>query len=228
VSRQQYATDIRLIRVMCSGRVDLSFVLRALRNGMDGVFIGGCHLNECHYITDGNYHALGMVLLCRKLMQRIGLNPARIRLEEISAGEGIRFSEVMNEFARDLKQLGPIGAEGLEAEVLARRLDTAAKLVPFIRLAERGRLRVPGRSRAAYEDFFARPELDRLFDELVGDNLVAGEIVALLGAGPMTSAELATRLSLSPAVVSRHVKSASRRGLIAYDVGRGRYALARG
>ena len=83
---------------MCSGRVDLSFVLRAFQNGMDGVFIGGCHFNECHYITDGNYHALSLVLLCQKLMAHMGLNPERLRLEELSAGEGIRFAEVMNEF----------------------------------------------------------------------------------------------------------------------------------
>ena len=66
VSRLQYTTETRLIRVMCSGRVDLEFVLRAFSNGMDGVIIGGCRLNECNYITHGNYHALTMALLCKK------------------------------------------------------------------------------------------------------------------------------------------------------------------
>ena len=69
---------------MCSGRVDLAFVLRAFSNGTDGVFIGGCHLNECHYITHGNYHALSMVQLCKKLMKHMGLNPERIRIESLS------------------------------------------------------------------------------------------------------------------------------------------------
>ena len=77
VSRLQYTTEMRLIRVMCSGRVDLAFVLRAFSNGMDGVFIGGCRLNECNYITHGNYDALNMLLLCRKIMEHIGLNPER-------------------------------------------------------------------------------------------------------------------------------------------------------
>jgi len=76
---------MKLIRVMCSGRVDLSFVLRAFSNGMDGVFIGGCHLNECHYITDGNHHAYSMVQICKKLMQHIGLNPERLRIEQMYA-----------------------------------------------------------------------------------------------------------------------------------------------
>src|SRR5512136_1379933 len=115
---------------MCSGRVDLSFVLRAFSKGMDGVFIGGCHLNECHYITDGNHHAYGMVQICKKLMKQIGLNPDRLRIEQVSAGEGIRFAEVMNDFSRKLKDLGPLGkAEGLDENQLKFKLAAARKLV---------------------------------------------------------------------------------------------------
>ena len=86
VSRLQYSTDIRLIRVMCSGRVDLEFVIRAFLKGMDGVFIGGCRLNECNYITHGNYDALNMVLLCKKIMAHIGLNPERLSVKFMSSG----------------------------------------------------------------------------------------------------------------------------------------------
>src|SRR5512137_2204648 len=100
VSRLQYTTEAKLIRVMCSGRVDLEFVLRAFSNGMDGVFMVGCRLNECKYITQGNYHALNMVLLCRKIMERIGLNPERLKIEFMSSAEGIIFAEVMNDFGR--------------------------------------------------------------------------------------------------------------------------------
>jgi F420-non-reducing hydrogenase iron-sulfur subunit len=227
VSRQQYATDIRLIRVMCSGRVDLSHVLRAFANGMDGVFIGGCHFNECHYITDGNYHALSLVLLCQKLMAHIGLDPARLRLEELSAGEGIRFAEVMNEFATSLQKLGPLGTgEGLEPAVLRRRLEAAAALVPYLRLVERERLRLPVRSADAYRSFYASPETDRLFRELVADKLAVGEIVALLREGPRSQAELSQQLGLSPSAIARHVKGASKQGFVKYDVSHGRYFLA--
>jgi coenzyme F420-reducing hydrogenase delta subunit/biotin operon repressor len=227
VSRQQYATDIRLIRVMCSGRVDLSHVLRAFRNGMDGVFIGGCHFNECHYITDGNYHALSLVLLAQKLLAHLGLDPARLRLEELSAGEGIRFAEVMNEFAVHLKRLGPLGTgEGLEPAVVSRRLAAAAQLVPYLRLVERERLRLPERSADAYRRLYASPETERLFQELVADKLAVAEIVALLREGPQSTAELSQRLGLSPSAVARHVKGSSKHGLVKYDVGRGRYFLA--
>lgn len=79
------------------------------------MFIGGCHFNECHYITDGNFSALGNVYILKKLMERIGLNPDRLRMENMSAGEGIRFAEVMTEFSRQVMDLGPLGkGEGIE------------------------------------------------------------------------------------------------------------------
>ena len=81
VSRLQYSTEIRLIRVMCSGRVDLEFVIRAFLKGVDGVFIGGCRLNECNYITHGNYDALNMVLLCRKIMEHPRAEPGKIKCQ---------------------------------------------------------------------------------------------------------------------------------------------------
>lgn len=212
---------------MCSGRVDLSHMLRALRNGMDGVFIGGCHFNECHYITDGNYHALSLVLLAKKLLAHLGLDPERLRLEELSAGEGIRFAEVMNEFAVHLKTLGPLGrGEGLEPAVLQRRLDAAMTIVPYLRLVERERLRLPERSVEAYRRLYASPETERLFQDLVADKLAVAEIVALLREGPQSTAELAQQLGLSPSAVARHVKGSSKHGLVKYDVSRGRYFLA--
>ena len=97
---------------MCTGRVDLSFILRALMNGADGVFIGGGWPGGCHYITEGNYDALGNMHLCRKLLKHIGVNPERLRLEWIAASEGSRFAEVMNDFVDTLKSAGPLGRGG--------------------------------------------------------------------------------------------------------------------
>jgi F420-non-reducing hydrogenase iron-sulfur subunit len=104
---------------MCTGRVDLSFILRAFSKGADGVFIIGCRLNECSYSTHGNFHALGMVLLCKKMMEHIGLNPARVMIEFMSGGEGILFAEVMNDIGKKVKELGPLGkAEGMDEKQL--------------------------------------------------------------------------------------------------------------
>jgi len=123
VSRYQYPTNMRIIRVMCSGRVDPAFILRAFSNGMDGVFVGGCWLGECHYVTEGNYSALSVMHICKKLLEQIGVNPERLRLEWVSASEGIRFTEVITDFTKKLKELGPLGiGEGIDENGLKLKL----------------------------------------------------------------------------------------------------------
>ena len=212
---------------MCSGRVDLEFVLRAFSKGMDGVFIGGCRLNECNYITHGNYDALGMVLLCRKIMEHIGLNPERLRIEFMSAGEGIRFTEVTDDFVQRVKKLGPLGkGEGLDENGLKLKLEAATRLVPYIRLVERERLRAPTKSEEVYREFYSSDEVDRLFGELVLDKLAISQITSLLGERPLSTSEIAEVLGLTPSEASRHLGSSSRRGLIRYDERLKRCALA--
>jgi coenzyme F420-reducing hydrogenase delta subunit/NAD-dependent dihydropyrimidine dehydrogenase PreA subunit len=130
VSRYQYPPNIRVIRVMCSGRVDPAFIFRAFSKGADGVFIGGCWLDECHYVTNGNYQALDMTNRCKKLMEQIGLNPDRLRLEWVSASEGIRFAEIISNFTRQLKELGPLGiAEGKDPEQVKLDIEAAENYI---------------------------------------------------------------------------------------------------
>ena len=122
---------------MCSGRVDLEFVLRAFSNGQDGVLIGGCRLNECNYATHGNYDALANTYICKNILERIGLNPARLSIEFMSGGEGGRLAEVINAFTARIKELGPLGeAEGIEKSAIKRALDSARKLIPYLRLVD--------------------------------------------------------------------------------------------
>ncbi|UCF95571.1 MAG: hydrogenase iron-sulfur subunit [Desulfobacterales bacterium] len=168
VSRLQYSTEIRLVRVMCAGRVDLEFILRAFSNGMDGVFIGGCRLDECNYITHGNYHALNMVLLCRKLMAHIGLNPERLRIEFMSSGEGILFTEVVDDFCKKVKELGPLG-QGAEkdADELKSRLKEIRKLIPYIKLVKGEKLASRLANEAECDEFYTSDEIDRLFREVI-------------------------------------------------------------
>ena len=172
VSRFQYPPNMRIIRLMCSGRVDPAHIFRAFETGQDAVFIGGCHLNDCHYVTHGNYDALGMVYVCKKLMERIGLNPERLRLEWVSAGEGIRFANIMNEFVPRMEKLGPLcKGEGLDEQELKFRLEAVTKLIPYIKLVLSERLRVSVRTEEAYTEFFTGDEFSRLFDESIGDKL---------------------------------------------------------
>jgi coenzyme F420-reducing hydrogenase delta subunit len=227
VSRLQYTTEVRLIRVMCSGRVDLEFVLRAFSNGMDGVFIGGCRLNECNYVTHGNYDALGMVLLCRKIMEHIGLNPERLRIEFMSAGEGILFTQVIDDFVQNVKELGPLGkGEGIDESGLRLKLEAATKLIPYIKLVERERLRVPTRSEEAYSGFYNSDEFDRLFNELILDKLAISLITSLLREKPLSTSEIAEILGFTPSEVSKHLSGSSRQGLVRYDESQKRYELA--
>ena len=227
VSRLQYTTDIRLIRVMCSGRVDLEFVLRAFSNGIDGVFIGGCRLNECNYITHGNYDALSNVLLCRKIMERIGLNPQRLSIEFLSSGEGILLAEKINAYCKKVHEIGPLGkSEGIDEKGLTVNLEAVTNIIPYLKLVERERLRVPVKSEEAYTDFFSNDEVNRIINELVLDKLAISQIMLLLREKPLSTGEISEILGLNPSDVSRHMNSSSRHGLVRYDESRKRFALA--
>ncbi len=209
---------------MCSGRVDLAFVLRAFSNGMDGVFIGGCHLNECHYITDGNHHAFSMVQICKKLLSHIGLNPDRLRIEQVSAGEGIKFAEVMNDFSRKLRELGPLGkAEGIDPNQVKFKLVAITRLVPYVRLVERERLRIRLGTAEEYDEYFRSDEVNRLFEELISEKLAVSEILALLRERPRSTGEIADILGLPPSDVSRHLNSSARQGLAKFDARQKRF-----
>jgi F420-non-reducing hydrogenase iron-sulfur subunit len=152
---------------MCSGRVDLAFVIRAFSNGMDGVFIGGCRLNECNYLTHGNYHALSMVLLCKKILEHLGLNPERLKIEFMSSGEGLLLAEALNDFGKEVKALGPLGkGEGIDENELKAKLEEVAKLVPYIKMAKREKLAARLENEEEYDGFFTREEIDELFREV--------------------------------------------------------------
>ena len=107
VSRFQYPPNLRVIRVMCSGRVHPSHILEAFKDGADGVLVAGCHPpNDCHYIS-GNLKAARRVALLKKVLDQLGMEEKRLRLEWISAAEGEKFARVITEFTNDLKALGP-------------------------------------------------------------------------------------------------------------------------
>ncbi len=208
--------------------MDLAFILRAFAKGADAVMIGGCWPGECHYVTEGNYDALGSVYLCKRLLAELGLNPERLRIEWIAASEGARFAEVMNDLVARTRALGPLGAgEGLDAAVLARRLRAARELVPYLKLVERERLRPPRKNEQVYRDHFASEETGALFDELVVARLAVSEILQLLEESPLSTAELCERLGLSASVVSKHLASSARQGWVRYDVGERRFHKVR-
>ncbi len=111
VSRLKYAANTRVIRLMCSGRVDPQFVVQALTSGADGVLIGGCHPGDCHYV-EGNYKMMRRFEMLKRMLAGMGIEPERVRLEWISAAEGEKVKKVINEMVEQVRKLGPLGLPG--------------------------------------------------------------------------------------------------------------------
>jgi F420-non-reducing hydrogenase iron-sulfur subunit len=106
ISRKQYPTNVKLIRVMCSGRIEPLFILSAFEKGADGVLVTGCHIGDCHYMS-GNKKAETVIEMTRELLSTLGVEDERLRLEWISASEGQRFADVMSSFTSTIQELGP-------------------------------------------------------------------------------------------------------------------------
>jgi coenzyme F420-reducing hydrogenase delta subunit len=114
VSRMKISPHFRVVRTMCSGRVDPELILETFVAGADGVMVAGCHPGECHYM-EGNYKTMRRVVLLRHLLRDLGVEPERLALEWVSASEGARFQEVINAFVERIAKLGPCGVSRLNA-----------------------------------------------------------------------------------------------------------------
>jgi ferredoxin len=132
------------------------------------VIIGGCWLGECHYVTEGNYYALNMMHLCKKLLEHAGVNPDRLRLEWISAAEGVRFAEIMNDFTEELRELGPVGnGEGPGADEVKSKLEEVRRLIPYIKVVKREKLATRLDKEQDYDQLYTSDEIDQLLTDVV-------------------------------------------------------------
>lgn len=107
VSRIQYPSNLRIIRVMCSGRVKPEMVVKALYYGADGILVLGCHIGDCHYQT-GNHRAKKRIVVLKRFLSYLGIDPRRVRLDWVSASEGGRFAQIVTEFTEEIMKLGPL------------------------------------------------------------------------------------------------------------------------
>ena len=176
-------------------------------------------------LVDVNMLVMNGMEFVKRMAADLGIEDDRLRLEWVSAGEGVRFAEVMNDFSRTLTKLGPLGKE-IDPKVLKLKLEGIRNLLPYIKLVERERLRVPHKSEKEYIDFFTSDEFDRLFQQLIGDRLVTRQIVALLREKPLSTGEISEELGLVPSEVSAYLKSSARQGLVHFDEDRKRYVAA--
>ena len=145
----------------------------------------------------------------------------------MSGADGGLLADVTNDFTRQVKALGPLGkSEGMNVEDLDSKLKAAGKLVPYIKLVERERLRIPSKSEEAYHEFFTSDRFDRLFDELIGDQLAVSQMLSLLKEKSLSTGEIAQALGLNPSEIAKYINSSSRQGLVKYDESVKSYALA--
>lgn len=214
VSRFQYPPTIRVIRVMCSGRVDPVFVLRAFSRGVDGVMVLGCHPGDCHYIT-GNYYARNRVKVLKQLLELAGVNPDRLVLDWVSAGEGERFATLVRDFTERIKALGPFGL-AQDREELQEQLAAARRVVE----SEQIRWLV-GREREMVEggDVYGQAVSQEAFDALLESNVVAeylkSRLLLLTTDRPLSVKEMAGEMGMAPRLVLPHVVALEQAGLIA-------------
>ncbi len=206
VSRFQYPPNIRIIRVMCSGRVDPELILDTFLHGADGVFIGGCHPGDCHYL-EGNYYAEKKIEMAKRLLKVAGVEPERLRLEWVSASEGGRFAAVISAFTEEIKSMGQIKSdkERLEAVLMA----AADYRLRILATKERELLEDGNK----YGEVFTQHEMDRLLDNMVQEDYEAKRILLKLKK-PMHVKEIASELNLKPNVVFRHILDLKRQELI--------------
>ncbi len=210
VSRYQYPTDIKIIRVMCSTRMDPVIIFETLKNGADGVFLGGCHLGDCHYIT-GNHHTMNKVDMTKKLMEMAGIDKRRVRLEWISASEGQRFANIMKEFIDEIKQIGPspISVSLMEEEKDIKILESiriAKKAAESFRLRSVvARIRKSVEEGNVYGEKVPQERFKELMDQLIRDEYIRSGILLTVEDGPKTVEEIADEIGISEEIIFKNV-----------------------
>jgi coenzyme F420-reducing hydrogenase delta subunit len=218
VSRIQYPPNIRIIRVMCSGRVDPVIVLEMFANGADGVIVTGCHHGDCHYV-EGNLYEERKIRMLKKLIKLTGLEFERLRLEWISAAEGQRFAQVVTEFTEQIKKLGPSPVSGakpdqkiLENLQVARNAVADFKLRVLVgrelQLTEKGNV---------YDEKISDENFDSLIDEAVEAEFVRHKIHFLTRNRSLPVKSLAEAVEMKPAAVLEQIVAMRRKNMITLD-----------
>jgi len=215
VSRFQYPTNIRTLRVMCSTRVTPHVLLEVFRSGVDGVVVGGCHIGDCHYIT-GNYYTEKRMTLTKSLMKTAGLEPERLSFYMVSASEGKRFADLITDFVEMTKELGP--SRATTDMKLARRLDAAIETAKSYRLRllngkELGLVQTGN----VYDKHIDQKKLDALLDKAIKEEFERNFILQLTKDRPLSVREMAKELDAPPDEILEQVVFLRSRSMIALD-----------
>jgi len=212
VSRIQYPPNMRVIRVMCSGRVDPVFIFKALLTGIDGVFVLGCHPGDCHYL-EGNYEAEKKFIMVQKFLKMVDFDK-RIRLDWVSASEGVRFGKVVTEFIESIREQGPspLSGENIDQE-LFNNLKAMENSVSSDRIrALVGRQRKITEVENEYGEKVPIDEFNAIFDEAIHDEFVRHRILLSLSTKVLSVKDLAAELKLDPSEILVNMLTLKSRG----------------
>jgi F420-non-reducing hydrogenase iron-sulfur subunit len=213
ISRFQYPPNTRTIRVMCSGRIDPAFIPRAFRAGFDGVMILGCHPGDCHYLT-GNIQAERKITLVRRLLDDMGIGKERLLLDWVSAGEGQRFSVLITQFVKQIRDIGPFPlndeTEGklraIQSSLEGEKIRWMVGKAPELREKEN-----------VYGEQVDPERIKEVMENTLHEELTKNRILVLLEAGPQAAKELSDKLNLSLHTTLSHLVSLVGEGRIGFD-----------
>lgn len=217
VSRIQYPPNIRVIRVMCSGRVDPKFVFQALLVGADGVIVMGCHPGDCHYL-EGNYEAEKKFVMVQKFLAIIGLEN-RVRLEWVSASEGARYATIVKDFTDQIKNLGPSPAAGDSPD---KNVVDKLKAIENAASSDRMRALVGSQRKITeqvnvYGEKVPLEDFNRIFDAAIKDEYERQRILLTLEKGSKSVKDLGVELTIDPSEVLQHMLILKGRGKIDFQ-----------
>jgi len=215
VSRFQYPPNVRIIRVMCSARVDPTIVLEPFIRGLDGVMVLGCHLGDCHYMT-GNYYTEKRMKTTKNVLKNVGLSPERLLLDWVSASEGERFATLVKDFTERVRKLGPLGKEtDLEPQQLRTRLVAAKEALAQERIRWlMGRERELVEDKNVFGEKVSQEEFDQLMLQTIEKEFAKRRTLLSIGEDALSVKEIAQRMEASPREVLKNMVSLERDGLV--------------
>jgi len=213
ISRFQYPPNTRTIRVMCSGRIDPAFIPRAFRAGFDGVMILGCHPGDCHYLT-GNIQAERKITLVRRLLDDMGIGKERLLLDWVSAGEGQRFSVLITQFVKQIRDMGPFPLND-ETEGKLRAIQSSVEGEKIRWMV--GKAPELMEKENVYGEQMDPERIREVMENTLQDELTKNRILVLLEAGPQAAKEISDKLNFSLHATLSHLVSLVGEGRIGFD-----------
>ncbi len=217
VSRIQYSPNFRIIRVMCSGRVDPMFVAEAFSKAIDGVLVLGCHPGDCHYIS-GNYEAEMKMNMLSKLLDYIGFSE-RFRLDWVSASEGNRFAQLVNEFNEHIINLGP---SPIKNKKLKKQLFESFEVIKSVLADSRirtlvSRERIITTEGNVYNKLVPKEEYEEILDESLYKEFIRHKILQKIKIKSKSVPEISKEIQVKPNEVLNHIVTLRQRGLVDLD-----------